>query len=215
MILKRRFPDAGLQELRDVSKISPASDVYSMLLAMPETATRDEVLALIPDNEKQVRRIFNNHADPGSYDLRGVALFGISECVRSRKCLEALQNGDYIRLGELMKISHDGDRLPGVKITDELLKKLAEENAPLELQSGAYGCSTNQIDGLCDLLNATEGVMGSEIIGAGLGGCVLALVRKESVDHVISVLNQEYYDKHNYPHSAVAYTPSSGSAIIY
>ena len=104
---------------------------------------------------------------------------------------------------------------PFIFVVSPALKKLAEENAPLELQSGAYGCSTNQIDGLCDLLNATEGVMGSEIIGAGLGGCVLALVRKESVDHVISVLNQEYYDKHNYPHSAVAYTPSSGSAIIY
>lgn len=215
MILKRRFPDMGLQELRDVAKIKPVSEVYSMLLTVPETATRNEILALIPDNEKRIRQIFDNHADPGTYDLRGVALFGIAECVRSRKCLEALSNDDYAGLGQLMKISHDGDRRSGVRYTDDLLKMLAAENKPLDQLGGAYGCSTEQIDALSDLLNATDGVLGSQIIGAGLGGCVIALVEKAKVDSVIAVLNREYYDKHGYPHSAVAYTPSSGSAIVY
>lgn len=215
MILKRRFPDMGLQEFRDIAKVTPASEVYTMLMAMPETANREEILQLIPDNEKRIRRIFDNHADPGKYDLRGVTLFGVSECVRSEKCLEALRNGDYIALGQMMKISHDGDRMTGLSITDELLKKLAKENAPLDQQCGAYGCSTEQIDGLCDLLNKTDGVLGSEIIGAGLGGCVVALVEKAAAESVISVLNSEYYDKYGYAHAAVAYTPSSGSAVIY
>ena len=214
MIIKRRFPDAGLHELRDMATLKPA-EVYSMLLAVPETATRDEILALIPDNEKRIRKILDNHADPGHYDLRGVTLFGITECARSRKCLEAMADGDYVRLGQMMKTSHDGDRLPGQRITDELLKKLAEENAELHQQCGAYGCSTKQIDSLSDLLNATEGVLGSQIIGAGLGGCVVALVEREKSGYVIDVLNKEYYDKHGYEHSAVAYTPSSGSTVLY
>ena len=54
-----------------------------------------------------------------------------------------------------------------------------------------------------------------QIIGAGLGGCVVALVRKSAADSVVSVLNREYYDKFGYPHSAVVYTPSSGSAVLY
>ena len=215
MFLKRRFPDAGLQEFRDIAKITPASEVYSMLLEMPEVATREEILKLIPNNAKRIKKIFDNHADPGHYDLRGVTMFGVSECVRSVKCLDLLRNDDYVGIGQMMKISHDGDRLTGLRITDEMLKKLAEENAPLELQSGAYGCSTKQIDDMCDILNATEGVMGSQIIGAGLGGCVVALVKKGTAEHVISVLNREYYDKYGYEHSAVAYTPCSGSAVIY
>ena len=215
MILKRRFPDTEIKEFRDLAEISPASEVYRMLLAVPEKATRQEILTLIPDNEKRIRKIFANHNDPGQYDLRGVALYGISECVRSKKCLEVLEKGDYVRLGNMMKISHDGDRLPGYAITDELLNRLAEQNAPLDEQCGAYGCSTERIDLLCDLLNCTDGVLGSQIIGAGLGGCVTALVEKEKTRFVIDVLNREYYDKFGYPHSAMAYTPSSGSVVLY
>ena len=215
MILRRRFPDLNLRELRDLAKIEPASEVYRMLLKVPERTTRQQILELIPDDEKRIHKLFSSHADPGEYDLRGVALYGISECVRSKMCLEALAAGDYQKLGQMMKISHDGDRLTGLRITDELLNTLAEENVPLDQQCGAYGCSTEQIDGLCDLLNATDGVLGSQIIGAGLGGCVMALVEKEKAEHVIEVLNREYYDKHGYPHSAVSYKPSSGSAVLY
>ncbi len=215
MILRRRFPDLGLQEFRDLAQIEPASEVYRMLLKMPEKATRQEIITLIPDDEKRIRKLFANHADPGEYALRGVALYGISECVRSQKCLEALAREDYSGLGKMMKISHDGDRLSELRITDELLETLAAENAPLEQQCGAYGCSTKQIDELCDLLNAAEGVLGSQIIGAGLGGCVTALVEKEKAGNVIELLNREYYDKYGYAHSAVTYTPSSGSAVMY
>lgn len=215
MILRRRFPDLGLRELRDLAQIEPASEVYRMLLKVPEKATRQAVLNLIPDDEKKIRKLFANHADPGEYDLRGVALYGISECARSKKCLEALACGDYTGLGQMMKISHNGDRLTDLKITDRFLEEQAELNVPLDQQCGAYGCSTKQIDELCDLLNGTEGVLGSQIAGAGLGGCVTALVEKEKAAHVIAVLNREYYDKHGYEHSAVAYTPSSGSAVLY
>lgn len=214
MILKRKYPDADIHYLRDLAFLSPA-EVYSMLLSVPEYATREEILALLPDNKNRILKIFDNHADPGKYDLRSVALFGISECARSRKCLDFMLDGDYAQLGRMMKVSHDGDRLPGQEITDELLKKLMAENAPLDQQCGAYRCSTEQIDGLCDLLNSTEGVLGSAIIGAGLGGCVVALARKDCAEHIISVINREYYDRCGFAHSAVAYTPSSGSCVIY
>ena len=215
MILKRKFPDVHLQELRDLAAIEPVSEVYQMLLALPEKVTRAQILQLIPDNENKIRKIFANHTDPGTYDLRGVALFGISECARSKKCLDALKNEDYSALGQMMKVSHNGDRLTQLQISDELLQQLAQEQAPLDQQSGVYGCSTPQIDGLCDLLNATDGVLGSQIIGAGLGGCVIALVKKAQAEQIVELLNREYYDLHGYEHSATIYTPSSGSAVLY
>ena len=70
------------------------------------------------------------------------------------------------------------------------MKTLIKENADIALQRGKYDCSVDKIDYLCDVLNATDGVLGSEIAGAGLGGCVVALVEKEKADKIISVVNE-------------------------
>lgn len=80
---------------------------------------------------------------------------------------------------------------------------------------GTYSCSTKEIDELCDLLNSTQGVLGSELVGAGLGGCVVALIRKEAADSVIDTVNKEYYDRFGFPHSAMVYTASNGSSVIF
>ena len=80
---------------------------------------------------------------------------------------------------------------------------------------GAYACSTPRIDSLCDLMNATEGVLGSELSGAGLGGCVLILVEKEKTDAVMDRLNREFYDCLGLPHAAFVCRPSNGSCVFY
>ena len=129
--------------------------------------------------------------------------------------MDALKANDYTFIGEMMKISHNGDRLGDVRVTDELLDRLILENADPALECGAYGCSTEQIDGLCDLLDATNGVLGSEIVGAGLGGCVIALVEKEKAEDVISVINKGYYDKYGYQHKASVYSASNGSSVLF
>jgi len=214
MYLKREFPEWNMQEFRDLAKVPRAADVYKMLKRLPEKITRSEAFALLPEYEARLQRIFMSHVDPGEYALRGVTLYGVSECARADKCLEALENDDYHLLGDMMKISHDGDRVCDLCITDELLDKLYAEDAPLVLQSGTYGCSTERIDYLCDLLNGTDGVLGSQIVGAGLGGCVVALVEKEKAGAVIDRMNEAYYDKFGYKRSAHVYMPSSGSAVL-
>ncbi len=215
MLVKRLFPGYGFSEFRDIAKIRPYSEIYEILKAIPETLTRGGVKALLPEYKDTINQIFANHADPGIYDIRGVALFGISECVRSERCMQLLNDGDYVALGEMMKISHNGDRLGNAPITDEILEKLKNENADIALQGGDYGCSTEQIDYLCDLLNSADGVLGSELVGAGLGGCVIALVEKAKADSVISVINKEYYDKYGFEHSAHVYSASHGSKVIF
>ncbi len=215
MLLKKAFPECDLREFRDVAKIRPYADIYRMLKTLPETITRGGIKALLPEYKESLDKIFATHADPGIYDLRGVALYGVSECVRSDAFMKVLDGGDYPLLGKMMKISHDGDRIRKVSITDGVLDALIETDADASLQCGAYGCSTEQIDYLCDVLDRTDGVLGSEIVGAGLGGCVIALVEKAKADDIIAVINREYYDKYGYEHTAGVYSASDGSCVIY
>ena len=215
MLINRLYPDRGFAEFRDIAAVCPVTDIYGMLLALPQTVTRDEITRLLPSNAERLARIFANHTDPGEYELRSVALYGLSECARADMCIETLKNGQYELLGQLMKISHNGDRASDIRITDELLRELISNEAPLYLQSGAYGCSTARIDEMCDILNACDGVMGSELVGAGLGGCVIALVERDKANAAIERLNGEYYDKYSCPYAAGVYMPSSGSAVIY
>ncbi len=218
MLMKKYYPEYNMVELRDAAKITPYSNIYKMLKRLPETATRGEILDLMPENREKIQHIFSSHADPGTYDLRGVALFGISECARSRECLEYLANEDYKGLGDLMKISHDGDRVSGdypMKITDEYLIKCAETEADIAKQPGAYGCSVPEIDALCDMLDVTDGVLGSQMLGAGLGGCIAVLVEKNKADRVLQKLKSEYYDKHGFPMLAEVYLPCDGSSVKF
>ncbi len=218
MLMKKYFPEYDLIELRDAAKIRPYSNIYKMLKRLPETATRKEIFDLLPESREKIEHIFSTHSDPGTYDLRGVALFGISECARSKECLDFLKREDYKGLGELMKISHDGDRVSGgypMKISDDYLIKCIEGEADVALQPGAYGCSVPEIDGLCDMLDRTDGVLGSQMLGAGLGGCLAVLAEKEKAYGIIEKLKTEYFDKNGYPLSAEVYMPDDGSSVKF
>lgn len=215
MLLQRAYPQCELKEFRDLAHIRPYSKVYEMLRSLPETITRGGIKALLPAHQQRLEEIFATHKEPLVYELRAVALFGISECARAEKFTQILQEGDYYEIGEIMKRSHDGDRLGVPAITDTLLDELIRNNTPFELQGGAYRCSTVEIDGLCDLLNSTEGVLGSQLAGAGLGGCVVALIRKDAAASVIDAVNKGYYDRYGYPHSAEVYSASCGSSVIF
>ena len=186
-----------------------------MLRTVPITATREEILALLPEQEARIRDLFKTHADPGTYDLRGVALFGISECARSIKCMDHLQSENYMALGKMMKISHNGDRIFHFDLSDEAMERLAQSDADVAESFGAYGCSTEQIDYLSDLLNGTEGVLGSQLAGAGLGGCVIALVEKDKAADIIEVVNRQYYDKYHIEYGANVFFASSGSSVTF
>lgn len=215
MLIKKFFPEYKFAELRDVAKIKPYSDIYRILQAIPETVTRGSIKALLPEYADSISKIFATHNDPGVYELRGVALFGITECARAEKCLQLLEDKDYEAFGELIKISHNGDRVENPAITDEYLQKLIDENTELSTVSGNYGCSTEQIDYLVDLLCGTNGVLGSQIVGAGLGGCVIALVEKNKADTVLKLINEKYYDKYGYEHNAYVCTASHGSKVLF
>ena len=215
MLMNKYFPKYRFAEFRDVAKVRPYTEIYEILKAIPETLTRGSVKALLPEYAEDIKRIFATHKDPGIYDIRGVALFGVSECVRAEQCLKLLEEGNYKEFGEFMKISHDGDRIKEFSTSDEYLQSLIDNNVDISKVSGTYNCSTEQIDYLVDMLNSTDGVLGSEIIGAGLGGCVIALIEKDKADKVLDAVNKNYYDKYGYEHSANVCTASHGSKVVF
>jgi N-acetylgalactosamine kinase len=215
MLIKRLFPDYNFNEFRDLAKVRPFSKIYEIIKEIPETVTKAGILAILPEHKDTIKKILSTHTSPDFYDLRGVAIYGVSECARSETCIDLLNQGRYEELGQFMKISHDGDRVGVNRITDEMLDEWAKNNVDIAMQSGVYDCSTEQIDYLCDLLNSTDGVLGSEIVGAGLGGCVIALVKKSLANSVVEVINKEYYDKFGYEHGACVCNSSQGSAVIY
>ena len=215
LLIRRAFPDRPLAVFRDLAAVRPYAQIYRMLRILPESVTRAELRKLLPESGRRLDELFATHADPGTYRLREVALFGISECARSAVFMDVLLSGDYARLGEMMKTSHDGDRVGAAPVTDERLDALAVGDVDVARESGSYACSTPRIDKMCDLLNATPGVLGCQLVGAGLGGCVVALVEKARAAEAIAVLDREYYDALGLPHSAAVYTPSCGASVIY
>lgn len=214
MYIKRAFPEAGLAEFRDLAEIRPYSEIYRMLKVLPVNPDRKQITGDLPEYRDTVERIFSNHADCGNYDLRGIALYGVSECVRAKKFIETLEKGAD-ETGKMMKISHNGDRITGFAADDGILDGYILSNAdPSELY-GAYACSSERLDELVDLFDGTDGVYGASLVGAGLGGCVIALVDENSADSVIEALNMSYYDKYGLEHMAYVCRASGGSAVIY
>jgi len=84
------------------------------------------------------------------------ALHVVSENARVLNAMDALEAGDYDRLGELMNDSHDS------------LRDLYEVSSP-------------ELDLLVDVARSTEGVLGSRMTGAGFGGCTVTLAHAGAV----------------------------------
>jgi N-acetylgalactosamine kinase len=240
-LLKQRCPEIApsIEHLRDLDPARlgrTTSDLYRWLMRVPETITRrDFRVALAKEHEDLIEAGFATHAEPDAYAVRGVLLYGAAEIVRSRMCVELLESGRVDQFGELMRISHDGDRVsrPGPDGTyrpalqdcsDAYLEKLIADlgsedpqrvlRAQLFLQPGSYACSTPEIDQMVDLASGVPGVVGAQIAGAGLGGCIMVLVRKENVEAVRRALAAGYYRPRGLEPAAIPCITVEGAGLV-
>ncbi len=131
-----------------------------------------------------------------------------------RASVELLREGQVEAFGQLMRVSHDGDRVStrdsdGQRhklidpYTDEYLKRLIDDltseeprrvqEAQLDMQPGYYACSTEEIDAMIDSVSEVPGVAGAQIAGAGLGGCIMVLAKRDAVADVRRALARGYY----------------------
>jgi N-acetylgalactosamine kinase len=231
-----------LEHLRDVTprKLNClVSQIYKLLLSVPEELPAAVIRDLLSPYREKVERIFASHALPEKYELRRVLMYGIGECERSLLAPELLSQNEVEHFGELMRISHDGDRVArfvrqGKKkwqmenylydVSDagveRLCRDLASEDprrvlqAQLYMQPGGYGCSTCQIDKMVDIVRDVPGCYGAQLGGAGLGGCIMILVQQDAADTVVRALTKEYYGPANLKPMMHICQPVEGSGMI-
>lgn len=235
MLVKKKFPEYA-SKLKYFKDISPErlgvrqSKIYRILLSLPEYMTVEEIKAELPEYEAQIERILKTHNPPEKYEIRSTVLYGIAECQRANKCIELLKKSDYSALGRLMNVSHNGDRVTkdgeayDYSASDryilDLIDGIGSEDparvkaAQIYLQPGGYACSTPTIDDLVDFIVRQKGVMGAELSGAGLGGCIIILVKKSSAPALLDALKEHYYDKNGLQMGAQEFVPVAGSCAI-
>ena len=135
-----------------------------------------------------------------------------------------------------MNISHNGDRVKSFdscgnelgdyffdtsdKALSELISNLNSGDpakiAASELwrQPGSYRCSLPEIDLMVDLSCNVKGVAGAQLAGAGLGGCMMVLLRNDAVKDLTGVLTEKYYKPRNLPSGLLHCRPIAGACAI-
>ncbi|MFQ5809534.1 MAG: galactokinase [Armatimonadota bacterium] len=232
MGLDAAMVEEKVQHLGDIDlnkDVFPDELMYRVLKHIPELITREELLARLPDHRDALEAIFRTHEEPErGYRSRAVAMFGLSEIARSSGCAEMLKRGDLGAFGELMYISHDGDRVvtfdadgeptpfdnERTRVTDEYLDRLIAERAELMYQHGGYRCSCEELDQLVDICKRVGGVLGAGLTGAGFGGCVLALVESGGTDGLLEALAEQYYRPRGLAFSAEMYRSVEGAGVV-
>ncbi len=202
-----------IQYLRDVNPGNlrlGRAEFGRLLCQLPPRVSRAQVQVAFnqmaePDRESLERMFLSHEAPPEGYALRGVVLFGLSEMARAKKCLELLRKNDARGLGQLMDVSHDGDRVSR-KTARNTWRRVSTNNADGPLASwarkgrgggniaglsGDYGCSLPELDRIVDLARRQPGVDGAQLAGAGLGGCIMVLVQKPHTEALVKALAEQ------------------------
>ncbi|MHC4110215.1 MAG: galactokinase [Planctomycetota bacterium] len=240
MMIRKNFPEYTdkLERLRDVNPERLGVDeaeIYRILKSLPETVSRAEILEFLPEGEQKIRRVFRSHKEPEQgYQIRQICLYGITECIRADMVPDCLRRVDVKTFGELISISHDGDRVTKVidgrcvptdnSYPDERIDALISDmesgdqqrvsRARLWRQGGGYNVSVPELDMLVDIALATPGVIGAGLVGAGMGGSIVIVVKDEQSQQVIDNLAEQYYRPRNLEVSAEIVTPVGGLCTI-
>lgn len=97
----------------------------------------------------------------------------VFENARTQKAVELLEANQLEQFGTLMNDSHNSLR-------DD------------------YDVTGVELDALVEAAWKQEGVLGARMTGAGMGGCAIALVNKDKVEHIIDAISKEYKDQIGY-----------------
>ncbi|NQT66351.1 MAG: galactokinase [Actinobacteria bacterium] len=94
----------------------------------------------------------------------------VTENNRVKLSKDYLKNGDVEKFGYLLFESHKSLRFD-------------------------YKVSTEKIDFLIDEIEQIKGVYGARLMGAGFGGSIISIVRKEELNNIINQLGEKYLDR--------------------
>ena len=116
----------------------------------------------------------------------------IGEIERTVEAANAIERGDWARVGELMYASHNSLR-------DD------------------YEVSCSELDCLVEIaasIGRDGGVIGSRMTGGGFGGCTVTLVESDRVELVRDSLCRQYQEKTGIEPAAFASRPAQGACGI-
>lgn len=117
------------------------------------------------------------------------ARHAVYENTRTQEAVQLLKAGQLEEFGRLLDESHQSLR-------DD------------------YDVTGLELDTLVEAAWGEEGVLGARMTGAGMGGCAIALVNKESVDTVMASIGSKYEDKIGYPASFYIAEIGDGAKVL-
>ena len=134
-------------------------------------------------------------ADPAAtFECKARLLHVLQEAGRVLDAKAALMNGEeetLTQVGELMNASHSS-------------------------LAGQYDCSCPELDALVEVARGA-GAKGARLVGAGWGGCIIALVQAGNVQAVVEAIKTDYYaakGRSDLAETGVfVVSPSAGAAV--
>jgi len=240
LLARKNWPQyaAKMERLRDINPntldVSDA-EILRIIRSLPESATRQDLIAMMPEKQEEMKNIFRSHNEPrNGYKIRRVCMFGVAECMRADLVIDLLKANDIEGFGRLMTLHHDGDRVARLQrgkmmpeqkdYSDARMDRLIAETGsgdhrPTEqarvwTQPGGYNVSVPELDMLVDVSLGLDGVVGAELVGAGLGGSMVALVRSDRAEALVEHLADDYYKPRGLPAKAEIVAPVGGADII-
>lgn len=111
----------------------------------------------------------------------------ITENQRVKDTVIALQAGELVRVGELLKEGHASMR-------DD------------------YEASGPHLDAIVDAAIHAEGCYGARMTGAGFGGCAIALVKEEAIEPFCAYVEKTYQDKTGIVPELIVSTAGDGAS---
>lgn len=116
---------------------------------------------------------FEMHKNLLSDKVRDRAEHVVWECKRVDEADDAMQQGNLVKLGQLLNASH---------------KSLKEK----------YEVTGIELDTLAETAQSFPQCLGSRMTGAGFGGCTISIVKKDAVAEFIKYVGEKYKEKIGY-----------------
>jgi galactokinase len=140
--------------------------------------------------KRNLTQVSINEFELGRYSLTPLlekrAEHVIYENLRVEEAARCLEAGDPETLGHLMNRSH------------ESLRDLYEVSCP-------------ELDALQEISLEQQGVWGCRMTGGGFGGCVVAIIKKDSVERYLRRVPGLYWQSTHYDAEFVVTTPGDGA----
>ncbi|MDQ6765950.1 MAG: galactokinase [Verrucomicrobiota bacterium] len=114
----------------------------------------------------------------------------VGENDRVWRAMNALEQGDVVEIGALMKASHESSRTN-------------------------FENSTPQLDQLVAIAQSLPGVLGSRLTGGGFGGGTVTLVNAESASEVAETITRQYRELSGHETKAFVCRIADGAAISW